>query len=508
MQLTKEEDVNEGFKMSMIKYFRKNGITDVTKAKAILRTVGNMPNDTVKKVFELGIDSNTIQSCSSLMGSPGTGLEAGYVRNRLQPKFDPNETGFYNLVCHRYLSTKDRGETVILGVIYEYNTGKVICHTLENEYYIKKNPAVHDGIHKITFGCKTLQNRHQGLAYYSLSRVAGKYGCGPKFGENTCLRNDGSGCAFHAGQHAGPVAKGQVRWTLGCVLIGSKANPKTGQRDKDAFFKCRKEYKSRAFINSTCPENVWIRNFYKVVIDAMESGLKPRIEYVTNYSQAPKIYEPTGITSTSLSSNIGGNTNGLVSLREALGKYTDYFEIIVPYATANNFTHNVIPGYMEGQNDVYASKTMAGAVVQAIEYMKGRHGTKFKLVIFDCFRPKEACKAMAKYARENGISTAYVADVVGDEPKSKHYRGAAIDVSLKLKDTTTNTYQYLNMGGNSKTNGGFDEFSKKARCDYKNTNQNTLRDIMTKGGLSPYEGEWWHFSYGNGVSGGDITYHK
>lgn len=507
VQLTRKEDVNEGFKMSMIKYFRKNGITDVTKAKAILKTIGQMPDETIKEVFELGKDNGTIQNCNSLMGSPGVGMEGGYVRNRLPPKFDPNEKGFYNLVCHRYLSTIDRGDKVILGVIYEYNTGKVICHTLENEYYIKKNPAVHDGIHLIKFGCSAnfASKHHEGLSYYTAYRVPGK-----KFGErDTVLSSDGSGCAFHAGQHAGPVKKGQVRWTLGCVLIGSKANPKTGQRDYDAFFKCRKEYKSRAFINSTCPENVWIRNFYKVVIDAMESGLKPRIEYVTNYSQAPQIYGPTGITTTT-SSSIGGNTGNLVSLKSELTrnglKEGDDFEMVIPYATNNNFTKSVIKGYRSGQKDTYACPTMAAAVVKAIKYMNKQYPNKYKLAIFDCFRPKEACYSMAEYARKHNPSWLgkYVADAKrGETPKSNHYKGAAIDVSLKYRNGG-----YVDMGGGQGTGpGGFDNFSEKAHYNSSKPNQNLLRTIMIKGGgLSPYQNEWWHFQSTGGVSGGETRY--
>lgn len=510
VQLTRKEDVNEGFKMSMIKYFRKNSITDVTKAKAILKSIGQMPDDTIKEVFELGKDSGTIQNCNSLMGSPGVGIEGGYVRNRLPPKFDPNEKGFYNLVCHRYLSTKDRGETVILGVIYEYNTGKVICHTLENEYYIKKNDAVHDGIHLIKFGCSAnfASKHHEGLSYYTAYRVPGK-----EFGErDTVLSSDGSGCAFHAGQHAGPVPKGQVRWTLGCVLIGSKANPKTGQRDYDAFFKCRKEYKSRAFINSTCPENVWIRNFYKVVIDAMQSGLKPRIEYVTNYSQAPQIYGPTGITSTTSSSSTGGNTGNLVSLKSELTrnglKENEDFEMVIPYATNHNFTNNVIPGYRSGQKDTYACRTMAAAVVKAIKYMNKQYPGKYKFAIFDCFRPKEACYSMAEYARKHNPSWLgkYVADAKrGETPKSNHYKGAAIDVSLKYRNGG-----YVDMGGGQGTGpGGFDNFSEKAHYNSSKPNQKLLNTIMRiGGGLSAYKNEWWHFQSTGGVSGGEKRYDK
>ena len=69
VKLTKAEDVNNSLKLSMIKYFKSNGITDVRKAKDVFRSIINMPDETVKKVFELG-DVKSITDCSSLNGYP------------------------------------------------------------------------------------------------------------------------------------------------------------------------------------------------------------------------------------------------------------------------------------------------------------------------------------------------------------------------------------------------------------------------------------------------------
>lgn len=506
VQLTRKEDVNEGFKMSMIKYFRKNGITDVTKAKVILKTIGQMPDDTIKEVFELGKDSGTIQDCNSLMGSPGTGMEAGYVRNGVPSMFKKGDVGKYNLICHRYAKIKGAYQDVI----YEYDTGKVICYAMENPTYVREqNKYVGSGkIHTIKFGCSAgfARNHHTGLSYYTTSRVAGKYGCGKTFGaKHTVLSSDGSGCAFHAGWNGYDGI-----WTTGCVLVGSEPNPATGARNEKEFYKCYKnDYKSKKFLTSTCPENVWIRNFYDAVITAMENGLTPQIEYVTNLSGKPKIYGPTGITTTT-SSSIGGNTGGLVPLkseltRNGLKEGVD-FEMVIPYATNNNFTKSVIKGYRSGQKDTYACPTMAAAVVKAIKYMNKQYPNKYKLAIFDCFRPKEACYSMAEYARKHNPSWLgkYVADAKrGETPKSNHYKGAAIDVSLKYRNGG-----YVDMGGGQGTGpGGFDNFSEKAHYNSSKPNQNLLRTIMIKGGgLSPYHNEWWHFQSTGGVSGGETRY--
>ena len=141
--------------------------------------------------------------------------------------------------------------------------------------------------------------------------------------------------------------------------------------------------------------------------------------------------------------------------------------------------------------------------------MNKQYPDKYKLAIFDCFRPKEACYSMADYARKHNKSWlgTYVADAQrGKTPKSKHYMGAAIDVSLKYRKG-----DYLKMSKGQGTGpGGFDEFSNNAHYNQKNANHTLLRKIMKDGGgLSPYQNEWWHFqSDGAGVSGGDIRYDK
>ena len=117
---------------------------------------------------------------------------------------------------------------------------------------------------------------------------------------------------------------------------------------------------------------------------------------------------------------------------------------------------------------------------------------------------------MADYARKHNSSWLgkYVADAKrGETPKSKHYKGSAIDVSLKVRIRNGG---YLDMGGGKGTGpGGFDNFSNKAHYNSSNANQKLLNTIMVDGGgLSPYQNEWWHFQSTGDVSGGDIRYDK
>ena len=54
----------------MIKFFKKNGINDVSKAKSTFKPIVNMDDSVAESVFELQKDSNSdsIQGCNTLMG--------------------------------------------------------------------------------------------------------------------------------------------------------------------------------------------------------------------------------------------------------------------------------------------------------------------------------------------------------------------------------------------------------------------------------------------------------
>jgi hypothetical protein len=67
VNITKKEELNESLRLSLVKYFKKNNITDPQKVKSIFRSVAGMDNALVKEIFELG-DVKTIQDCNSLLG--------------------------------------------------------------------------------------------------------------------------------------------------------------------------------------------------------------------------------------------------------------------------------------------------------------------------------------------------------------------------------------------------------------------------------------------------------
>lgn len=70
VQLTKKDEVNEMLRLSMIKFFKKNDINDVSKAKSTFKPIVNMDDSVAESVFELQKDSNSdsIQECNTLIG--------------------------------------------------------------------------------------------------------------------------------------------------------------------------------------------------------------------------------------------------------------------------------------------------------------------------------------------------------------------------------------------------------------------------------------------------------
>lgn len=106
------------------------------------------------------------------------------------------------------------------------------------------------------------------------------------------------------------------------------------------------------------------------------------------------------------------------------------------------------------------------------------------LMLFDCYRPTKHQQVMFDLVQD----PKYVA-----EPKqggSMHNKGLAVDIALA--DSLGNM---LDFGGE------FDDFSEKSHHSYRNlssmarANRVLLNGIMTEAGFSPYQYEWWHYSY-------------
>ena len=153
------------------------------------------------------------------------------------------------------------------------------------------------------------------------------------------------------------------------------------------------------------------------------------------------------------------------------------------YATPDNFTGAVLPGYYATR--VYLRREAAEALARAQRRLRtGGMGLK----VFDGYRPVRATLGMVEWARRTGqlhlIQDGYIAS------HSRHNLGLAVD--LTLVDWS--------MGGREVPMGtAYDTFSDAAH--YGNATGRTLRyrqllrRVMEEEGFRQYEQEWWHYSY-------------
>ncbi len=152
------------------------------------------------------------------------------------------------------------------------------------------------------------------------------------------------------------------------------------------------------------------------------------------------------------------------------------------YATKNNFTGAVLPGYEANRAYLRDEAAAALALVNADLHLQG-----LGLKIFDAYRPVRATNAMVTWTE-----TAHRPDLLRDgyiASRSKHNLGVAVDLTL----VDLRTRAELPMGTR------FDYFAPAAFT--KNAtgvfakNRQLLKKVMERQGFSNYEKEWWHYSY-------------
>ena len=158
------------------------------------------------------------------------------------------------------------------------------------------------------------------------------------------------------------------------------------------------------------------------------------------------------------------------------------FAVDIRYATANNFTGAVLPGYEGNRAYLRAEAAAALALVNADLRLQGH-----RLRIFDAYRPVRASEAMVQWAERSNradlLRDGYIAS------RSRHNLGAAVDVTL----TGIVSGVDLDMGTR------YDLFGHAAHTENARgpvaRNRQLLRQAMERHGFESYDKEWWHFSY-------------
>ena len=152
------------------------------------------------------------------------------------------------------------------------------------------------------------------------------------------------------------------------------------------------------------------------------------------------------------------------------------------YATTNNFTGAVLPGY--GAQKALLRREAA----QALARVEARLRTgDMGLRIWDAYRPVRATRAMVAWAERTGRTDLLDQEYIAR--RSRHNLGVAVD--LTLVDRVTGTE--LDMGT------PFDTFSEAAHTANAQGRILRYRQILVRAmeeeGFRNYENEWWHFSY-------------
>ncbi len=153
------------------------------------------------------------------------------------------------------------------------------------------------------------------------------------------------------------------------------------------------------------------------------------------------------------------------------------------YASSNNFTGAVLPGYHV--NRVLLRGEAAGALARVQRRLvSGGMGLK----VFDGYRPVRATVGMMRWAEAAGRLDLFADGYISS--RSRHNLGLAVD--LTLVD--------LSMGGREVDMGTpYDTLNESAH--WANATGRTLRyrqllrRVMEEEGFRQYEKEWWHYSF-------------
>jgi D-alanyl-D-alanine dipeptidase len=152
------------------------------------------------------------------------------------------------------------------------------------------------------------------------------------------------------------------------------------------------------------------------------------------------------------------------------------------YATANNFTGAVLPGYEANRAFLRREAARALARVQRQAAAAG-----YSLKVWDAYRPVRATLAMVDWTRrvnrEDLLRDGYIAS------RSRHNLGLAIDLTLVER-----------MSGRELAMGTpYDTFSSAAHTANATgevaRNRALLKRLMEAEGFANYDKEWWHFSF-------------
>jgi zinc D-Ala-D-Ala dipeptidase len=199
----------------------------------------------------------------------------------------------------------------------------------------------------------------------------------------------------------------------------------------------------------------------------------------------------------------------------------------IRYATENNFTGRIVPGYEAPECILTRPAAIALSKAQSAARQQGA-----SIKVYDCYRPKQAVEAFVRWARSNTgkssrnrfhpgvprhqlLAQGYIA------AHSQHSRGLAIDAGLvRLPPTQPEPFDASRAYGDCTEakekrapddsidfGTDFDCFDERSHTSSKLLSaqqisaRKTLVKIMADHGFTNYRREWWHFTFGGEGAG-------
>ena len=168
---------------------------------------------------------------------------------------------------------------------------------------------------------------------------------------------------------------------------------------------------------------------------------------------------------------------GLVDVRE----HATAVQVDLRYATDDNFTGAVLPGYCVAEPFL---RVRAARALGRAERKLNAGGLGLR--ILDAYRPARASRAMVRWARRTGrdhLLNGWIA------ARSNHNRGAAVDATLVRLETG----RRLSMGTD------YDAFTSKSATTAVGgkplRNRLRLKRALEAEGFRNYRREWWHYDF-------------
>ncbi|MGI6680996.1 MAG: M15 family metallopeptidase [Bdellovibrionota bacterium] len=161
-----------------------------------------------------------------------------------------------------------------------------------------------------------------------------------------------------------------------------------------------------------------------------------------------------------------------------------------------------ISNHNENNIFFYARESIAKKIKNIANELKTINSDA-KLVIFNCYRPlkiqrenfkitlEDICKKYPNIAHNDAIEKAHIKIAMPEV--AGHTTGGAVDLSIEINELP------LDMGMEI---GDFSQEEKLATASTHISKQQfknriMLRKLMHEQEFAPFNGEWWHFSYGD-----------